>query len=46
MTLAARAGAPIVVSEEFLTRVGKKKKETLTGSGIESIATQIKASLG
>ena len=46
MTQAVRAGARIVVSEEFLTRVGQKKKESLTGSGIESIAAKIEESLG
>ena len=43
MTQAVRAGARIVVSEEFLTRVGQKKKESLTGSGIESIAAKIES---
>ena len=46
MTLAVRAGARIVASEEFLTRVGQQKKDSLTGSGIESIAAKIRESFG
>ncbi len=45
MCLAVRAGAPIVVTEELMARVGQNKPEALTGVGIEEIAAQIETSL-
>ena len=45
MCLAVCGGAPGVVTEELMARVGQQNQKPLTGSGIETIAAQSERSL-
>lgn len=41
MCIAVRGGAPVVISEQLMDRVGQEKREPLDGSGIDAIAARL-----
>ncbi len=41
MCIAVRGGAPVVISEQLMDRIGKKKQEPLDGSGIDALAAKL-----
>ena len=41
MCIAVRGGAPVVISEQLMNRVGQEKREPLDGSGIDAIAARL-----
>ena len=45
LCIAVREGAPIVVTEELMAKVGQQTKKALNGSGIDKIAAQLRDGL-
>ena len=41
MCIAVRGGAPVVISEQLMDRIGQKKQEPLDGSGIDALAAKL-----
>ena len=41
MCIALRGGAPVVISEQLMDRVGQEKQDPLDGSGIDAIAAKL-----